>query len=289
VTAPSAPAATPATAVPGTASSPTRRTPVFGALLASEIRRALSRRVTWMLVIAALGGIVILGLVAFVQGDETDLSRLTQLWPGGREDGILLVTGIYLIGGALVGAASVVGAEWKAGTVSTWLTWEPRRVRAIGARFGAVAVCAMLIGAVLQALLVAALLPTVLTSGSTSGADSAWLVDAVAGAARGIALVGMAAVTGAAIATLGRSTSAAIGAGFVYLAIIEGLVRGIRPSWAGWLVGENAGTFFTGQDLVREHTSRSVAAATVTILVYVGLLVTVAVLAFQRRDVTGAQ
>jgi hypothetical protein len=289
VTAPSAPPVTPAPAVPGMTASPNRRTPTFGALLASEIRRALSRRVTWLLVIAALGGIVILGVAAFVQGDDTDLSRLTQLWPGGRDDGVLLVTGIYLVGGALVGAASVVGAEWKAGTVSTWLTWEPRRLRAILARFGAVAVCAMVIAAVLQALLVAALLPTVLTSGSTSGADSGWLVDAVAGTARGVVLVGMAAVTGAAIATLGRSTSAAIGAGFVYLVIIENLVRAVRPSWAGWLIGENAGTFFTGQSLVREHTARSVAAATATMVAYVVALATVAVVAFQRRDVTGAQ
>jgi hypothetical protein len=40
---------------------------------------------------------------------------------------------------------------------------------------------------------------------------------------------------------------------------------------------------------VREHTSRSVAAATATMVAYVVALATVAVVAFQRRDVTGAQ
>jgi hypothetical protein len=276
-----------ATAAPP--ASTVRNAPTFRALLVTEVRRALARRITWALVAAALCAIGVMGVVAFVRGEEAELSRLTELWPGGREDGILLVTGIYLVGGALVGAASVVGAEWKAGTVSTWLTWEPRRVRALLARFAAVAGCAMVIAGALQALLVAALLPTILTSGSTSGADGAWLVDAAAGVVRGVALVGMAALTGAAIATLGRSTSAAIGAGFVYLAIVESLVRAVRPGWASWLVGENAGTFFTAQSLVREHATRSVAAATVTIVVYVAAIVAVAVVVFDRRDVTGAQ
>ena len=40
----------------------------------------------------------------------------------------------------IVLGASAVGAEYRAGTVTTILTWEPRRVRLLAARLGAVAI-----------------------------------------------------------------------------------------------------------------------------------------------------
>ena len=44
------------------------------------------------------------------------------------------MTAIFLVVGALFAGASVAGAEWRAGSMTTLLTWEPRRVRVIVGR-----------------------------------------------------------------------------------------------------------------------------------------------------------
>src|SRR5205823_7441747 len=66
---------------------------------------------------------------------------------------------------------------------------------------------------------------------------------------RGAALVGMAAAVGAAIASLGRNTSAALGAAFGYLVVLEGILRGWKPWTQRWLLGNNAAS------RSEEHTS----------------------------------
>lgn len=267
----------------------------FGALLGSEIRRALARRVTKMLVLLALGGVVLVGVVLFVHAGDVDNPQfigrddpyyLTGLWPGGdTTEGVLLVTGVYLVFGAILGAASVAGGEWKFGTMTTLLTWEPRRLRAVAARFTAVGLCAAMIAVVLQALVVVAALPSAFTRGSTEGADGAWVVDLIGGASRGIAAVALAAVAGAAVAFIGRSTTAAIGSAFLYLAVIENLIRGLRPGWSGWLVAENAGAFISGQPTGLDDGVRTVTDGTLILLAYVAVIVTIAVQMFRRRDI----
>ena len=42
------------------------------------------------------------------------------------------------------------------------------------------------------------------------------------------------------LTNLVRNTGAALGIAFVYLVVVENLVRGIRPLWQPWLLSENA-------------------------------------------------
>ncbi|MGH8991361.1 MAG: hypothetical protein ACRDZ7_07530, partial [Acidimicrobiia bacterium] len=109
-------------------------------LLLVEARRALHRRVVWTLLGLAAAGIAIASVVAFTDSADLDLARLraegglhpavmTSWWVSGTGDGALAVAAIFLAVGGLLGGAAVVGGEWKAGTVGTVLTWEPRRVR----------------------------------------------------------------------------------------------------------------------------------------------------------------
>jgi len=76
--------------------------------------------------------------------------------------------------GWLLGA-SLVGAEWHAGTMATLLTWEPRRLRVLAAKLVAAGALAFTLAVGLQLLLGAALLPAGLLRGTTQGIDSSWM------------------------------------------------------------------------------------------------------------------
>src|SRR4051794_28990401 len=129
-------------------------------LIGNEMRRALHRRVVWVLVLLAVIGIGLLGVVAFVDSagrsvaelgaDGTHPAIMADWWASGHEDGILLIAGLPLLLGGVFGGASVVGAEWRAGTVTTVLTWEPRRLRLHVARVAACTALATLIAFVLE-------------------------------------------------------------------------------------------------------------------------------------------
>ena len=171
-------------------------------LLVNEMRRALHRRVVWVLLLLAFVGIALLGVIAFtdsagrtvteLHADGTHPAVMADWWVGGGGDGILMIAALPLVLGALFGGASVVGAEWRAGTVTTVLTWEPRRLRLHvgphrgvrhprdGHRVRPRDRCSS-----------AATLPAVLAHGTTAGTDAAWWGGLLA------AMVRLALLTGA--------------------------------------------------------------------------------------------
>ena len=293
-------------------------------LFGTDVRRCLSRRVVWVLVGVAVIGIVIASIATYVNtgGDGATAReqaiqecmlyeegpparaealcrrtipmdafdnriRLVDLWPEGRNDGdrILAVTVLFLAIGALLGGASMVGADWKAGTMATLLTWEPRRVRLAVARFTAVVVLAMLIGLALQLLLILGLLPAILGHGTTEGADASWWRGLVGGLLRCQVLTGMAALFGAAVAMVGRNTAAAMSVAFAYMVLGENLVRTWKPWLRPWLLAENAFIFLNGHTPLGIGIGRSFGAATLTLAAYSLGLAAVATLVFRQRDV----
>ena len=212
--------------------------------------------------------------------------HLTDLWSAdGRDDSVWGVTSVFLGIGALIGAASMIGAEWKAGTVTTLLTWEPRRVRVVVAKLSAVALLAAAATVVLQLALAGALSPTMALKGTTSGADGEWLGAAAGGLARSAALTALAAVIGGGVAMIGRNTAAAMGAAFAYLAVGESILRAWKPQQSRWLLGENATIFLTGRRLDGAPFERPVALATVTLVAYTLAIATAAALSLRSRDV----
>ena len=267
----------------------------FGRLFAVEARRALSRRAIWVLIGIALVGIALTGAIAFTAshdfesaGLDPHIARLTDLWRAGGGENVLITTLLFLAVGAMIGGATVTGAEWQQGTVVTVATWEVRRVRLLAARILSAMLLATLIGMALLALFCLALVPTYLLRGTTAGADADFWRELVLAIGRISGLTGLAAGVGAAVASIGRRTTVAVGAAFAYLAILENTVRAQWPQRGRWLIGENTAALATAADLKSAEFTRDVATAALTLGGYTAVLVAVALLVFRRRDLAGS-
>lgn len=260
-------------------------------LLPIEARRALSRRAVWVLVSVALVGLVALGGIAFLSSNDfdpsvagPDVARLTDLWLRGGGDGTLTPALLFLTVGAMIGGATVTGAEWQNGMLITLCTWEVRRVPLLLARIVAAAMLATAIGLALLVLYCLVLAPTFLLRGSTEGADAAFWTDLLGAIGRMSVLGGLAAALAAALASIGRRTAVALGVAFAYLSFIEGAVRGLWPERSRWLIAENAIVFVTGADLEGAPFTRSTPLAIMTLVGYVAFFTCVALAAIRQRD-----
>jgi hypothetical protein len=261
-------------------------------LLTVEMRRALHRRVVWVLILIALVGCAFAGVVGFLSSSGKTIAELhtnggthpavlTDWWGQAEGDnGVTVAATFLLIGGFFAGAA-VAGAEWRAGTITTVLTWEPRRVRLNLTRTAACGILAFVIACLLQVVFLASFLPAVLANGSTAGADSAWWQALALAMARSSLLTALAAMLAVGLATLGRNTAFALAAVFAWMAVVEGLIRGLRPGWAQFLWGENLATTLSWSQLENAEFTRGPVLALLTLVVYTALAV------FQRRDIAG--
>jgi hypothetical protein len=265
-------------------------------LIVVEMRRALHRRVVRALIVLALLACTVAGVIVFADsagktlaelrvGDELHPALMRNWWIAGTGDGALMISLFFLLLGGLFGGASVTGAEWRAGTVTTVLTWEPRRVRFHLSRTAACAILAALISFALQAVFLASLLPAVIANGSSTGTDAGWWVSLIVAMLRASLLTAIAAMLGVALATLGRNTSFALVAIFTWFAVVEGLVRGLKPGLAQYLWGENVATVVPWAQLPDARFQRGPLLALLTLTFYVLVITTIATLAFRRRDI----
>lgn len=205
-------------------------------------------------------------------------------------------TFVVLLGVAL--AASLGGADWSAGTMTTLLTWEPRRIRVLLVRALVVALVVAFVTLLLQAILFGSFSLAVALRGTSLGAPSGLLGTAaltglrVSTVAVGFGLVALA------IATIGRSTVAALGVLFGYLVLVEGVIAGLRPSIQDRLLVRAGGVIVSQQPIFDESRSFSsigpsnlppvllgLAEAWVVAAVYVVVLMVLALLVFRTRDV----
>lgn len=283
-------------------------------LLGAELGRVLSRRLFLILLILLVVGIVIGGIVTFFTSpaDPVDASfrefreqRIESCLESGQprrmcrfaifdssfDRGFLLsslpdvflgTSAILIIVAWLVGA-SFIGAEWHTGNITTVLTWEPRRLQLLIVKLLACLIVVSLAALVLHVLLALVLLPAAALRGSTTGFD--W--GETAGVAlRVVALAGIGAVLGFALAAIGRNTAAALGIGFAYLAVIENLVRALKPAWSRWLVTDSSVLFVSRERAFFELGDRSPTEAGVLLAAYAFGLFLVAAALFRARDVT---
>lgn len=255
------------------------------ALLVLELQRMMSRRLVRLFGGLAALGIVVAGVWVFV-------------WATGRPDpagadgpfrlvslpDILQGTSVPIVLLAWLLGASFIGAEWHHHTVTTTLTWEPRRSRVIAAKVAAAVLVTFAGALVLQALLAAALLPSALFQGTTEGAGADWLGDLAGVGFRAAALAAISAVLGFGAASIGRNTAAALGVGFAYLAIVENLLGSLKPAWRPWLLIGNSVVFVSGREQF-EIPGRSVVEAGVLLALYAAAVFLVAAAMFRRRDV----
>ena len=187
---------------------------------------------------------------------------------------IVVSVGIpFIMLGWLVGA-SFVGADWHNRTLTSTLTWEPRRIRLLSTKTLALSIVVFVWMALLGIGLSAALYPAAAFEGITATVDAeAWREHAIAILRVGGATT-FAAWLGFALAVVGRNTAAALGVGFVYLAIVENLIRGFRPHWNDWLIGDNLGRFLVGTDR-----------AALLLVAYTAALLLVAAFVFKTREI----
>jgi ABC-type transport system involved in multi-copper enzyme maturation permease subunit len=245
--------------------------------MAVELRRILARRFLHLIAGAAILGGAIAGLVLYLRSDAIYSVIALQ----GTLEGttVPLVLASWLLG------SSFVGAEWRTGTMTTLLTWEPRRLRVILAKALAAALAAAALTFVLQCAIGAMLLPAAFKHGSAT-INGPWLRFVGGLLGRGAALAAMASVVGLAIGSIGRNTAFGLGVGFVYLAILEGgLLGNLFPGMRRWLLVGNSIIFVSGQPQF-EVAGRSVVGAGVVLALYaVGTFLAAAAI-FRARDVT---
>ena len=211
-----------------------------------------------------------------LQDPRFRLRQLTGVFQG--------TTAPLVVVGWLIGASSI-GADWQARTVTTLLTWEPRRRRVLVAKVVAAVVVACGFALVAQAVLAGALAPSAALHGTTAGTGGTWLRTLAGVLARGTALVAVATAIGFAVASIGRNTAAALGIGFAYFVILENAVGGFLADFRRWLLLGNAIVWVSGENGGGDVGGRSVVAAGLFLAaVAVGLVLAAAVL-FQRRDV----
>ena len=267
-------------------------------LLVVEMRRALHRRVVRVLILLALIGCATVGVIAFTTSVGKSLAELQvdgnthpavmrDWWVPGSGDGVLAIASFMLVLGGLFGGASVAGAEWRAGTITTLLTWEPRRVRVHLSRTAACAILAFLIALALQVAYLASMLPAVLANGSAANLDAHWCVSILAAMARTSVLAAFAAMLGVALSTIGRNTAFALVVVFTWFSVLEGLVRGLKPGLSRFLWGENMTIVLSWAQLENVKFQRGPVVALVTVTLYLSVIVAAATLAFRRRDVAG--
>lgn len=201
--------------------------------------------------------------------------------------------------GFLVGA-SFVGADWHAGTMQALLFWEPRRWRVLVAK-GIAVVSVMVAFAAAMHLVNAGLTWIVAaTRGSTAGVTSGLLASTGLTMLRGMIVIAFTSLLGYAVAGLTRVTAAALGAAFVYFVILENLIRVFRGGWQRFLLSENINAVMFKHTQVADAHGRLLdfdsslqhfyrlggVRGTVTLAIYLGLLLGAFYVTFNRRDVT---
>lgn len=257
------------------------------ALIRTELRKCWSRRAVHLFGILAFLGIALGAVLVFVisakRNEGFNVVDIEVAFQG-------ISAPLTILGIAL--AASFMGAEWNAGTMTTLLTWEPRRTRVYVAKLVAAAIFTFLSAMLLQIVLGLALLPAALAHGSSAGADIHWFWSASASAARGAIVAVLGAAIGLGIASLARNTTAAVLTSFFYLFVLENVVDGVSPQWSGWLFTQNAGIFIGGPKAVSEAASNgeilghSSLQALLVLVAYAAVISAAAIALFLRRDVT---
>ena len=96
----------------------------------------------------------------------------------------------------------------------------------------------------------------------------------------------MGAMIGHSLAWLARNTAVAVGAVLGYAAVVEPLLRAVRPKWEPWFVVSNAVRFITATRLDFATKQRSTAGAGVLLVAYTLGAALVSLAVFRRRDVT---
>ncbi len=134
------------------------------------------------------------------------------------------------------------------------------------------------------ALVALAMWPALVFHGAPLQANDPTIASLAGTVGRGVALATLASGIGFAIATIGRNTAIALGAGFAYILVFEYVLGSSIARWRRWLLLGNVIVFVSGQDGNSDVSGRSVIAAGVFLTAVAVTLLAVAAGAFRTRD-----
>lgn len=220
---------------------------------------------------------------------------LDETLPGLQSSAALLVVFV-----ALVVGVTATAAELSTGTMSTWLTFVPRRLRVFTSKVVAPAVVAVPVALLLMGLHLAGTWLVYDVRGLADGMTSAAWGDAFAAVGRTVALAAVTGALGAALGLLLRRTAVVLGVLVVYAIVVEGMLRwslqGLQPLlaslnlqafiqdgadyWMQTCTVEATGTMC--ESVTRTH---SLGAAGLYLGVVTAVVLLVAALDFRRRDI----
>jgi hypothetical protein len=168
--------------------------------------------------------------------------------------------------------------------MTTLLTWETRRGRVFLAKAAATLAAMAVFALCVLALVALAMLPALALHGAPlRPSDPTW--PSLAGVvARGVGLTALASAMGFAIATIGRNTAAALGAGFAYIIVLENILGSSIERWRRWLLLGNVIVFVSGDDNGGDVPGRTVTGAGVFLAAVAATLLVGAAGTFWRRD-----
>jgi ABC-type transport system involved in multi-copper enzyme maturation permease subunit len=216
-----------------------------------------------------------------------------------------LVSGAVAMGTAttallFVIGATYAGAEWSSRSIVALLFWEPRRMKVMGTKIAVIVLAAVALAVIGQALWLGTGLLLMETRGPGLDVPEGFWGNLFGIQARAVVLVVLTALMGFGLANLTRNTGAALGIAFAYFVVLENAVRVVRQAWSQYLFGENAAAlvneggltifvydFSASPDGGFSETTEillSNAHGAITLLVYVGLVVALGTILFQRRD-----
>lgn len=209
-------------------------------LFTVEVRRLLSRRLLKWLTIVLLAGFVFAAVMVFINSDgDFFFSEMPD---------ILTALSFPMVSLGLLLGGTGIGAEWNNRTMTSSLTWEPRRGRLLTAKYAAICSVAFLWTLSLMLSLTLLLWLVATQVGNTDGLDSGLLREIAEVMLRVGFMGAIGGLMGAGIATVGRNTAASLAVAFSYIIVVENLVRAFKTEWSYLLFGDNAARFILGSE-----------------------------------------
>ncbi len=254
-----------------------------------ELIRAASRRVVKLFgLFAAIVVVIGAALVFFNTGNHKDPLELTILSEHGLQSGVLRgVMDVAIVIGFVLGA-TLVGADWRAGNVTTILLFEPRRARLALTRFLAVATISALFAVALCALVFLVLWPVAAVHGTTSGIGGHWLWLTSLGILRSACVIAISATLAAALAFITRNTAGALVIGAASVMIFQPVLSILRPGWTRWTFAANQSILLSGGTFDAENYKRSAGYAALVLVAYLAVIAAAAIALFKRRDIASS-
>ena len=219
--------------------------------------------------------------------------------------GYTTAVGVAVGMAAFVLAATFIGAEWSSKNLVAWLFYEPRRLRLMAAKLLALLGVVVVLSAVAQTIWAVSARLLIDHRGvpvSTLGdaAPHFWS-DVLQSQFRSALLVVPFALLGFGLANLIKNTAAALGVAFVFLVVVESVLRAVSRSLqqfqittnvAAWIspggitvYGDNA--FDPAQNAVMpKEIHISNLHGGVTLMIYAAVVLGVSLVMFRRRDIT---